>query len=274
MNTPKTIWIAGLLSLAALLAPAITSAQGSLAGRVSDALALTDRRIDQAESVVAEANAPSAANELALAKQIQGNARAAFTGNQFGLAERATLEARTHADRSIAIVRGLPDPDRVQVQVERTAELAERARERLADCNDNRARALLKVGLEMQARAETAAQESRYLAALQLTMSARERLFKAMRLCNVAESLSETAARAIQRTDQVLARARERLEESGSEQARKALDQAASMQAEAQSEYRSEHFEAALRLTHTARLLAQRTMRRGAPPGPGPGAPR
>ena len=40
---------------------------------------------------------------------------------------------------------------------------------------------------------EGAVRESRYLAALQLTLSARERLLKAMRLCKVTESAAELA---------------------------------------------------------------------------------
>lgn len=254
-----------LIALAALLAPVGASAQGS---RVQDALELTDRRIELADALVASGDATQAAAELNLARQIQVRARSAFDAGQFLIAERATLEARGHADRAIAIVRGLPDPDRVLMQVERTAELAERARERLADCTELRARSLLKVGLDMQARAEAAVRQSRYLAALQLTMSARERLFKAMRLCNVTDSLRENAARALQRTDEVISRAREVIEEQASPEATKAIERAVSLQLEAQAEFRAERFEPSLRLTHTARLAAKRALRPGQGAGP------
>jgi hypothetical protein len=257
--------IPALFTLAALMAPAAASAQG---GRVQDALELTDRRIELADALVPAGDATQASVELSLAKQIQVRARSAFDAGQMVIAERATLEARGHADRAIAIVRGLPDPDRVLMQVERTAELAERARERLADCTDTRARALLKVGLDMQVRAEAAVRQSRYLAALQLTMSARERLFKAMRLCNVTESLGENAARALQRTDEVIARAREALEEQASPAALKAIERAVSLQSEAHAEFRAERFEPSLRLTHTARLAAKRALRPGQGAGP------
>ncbi len=266
--TAKTIWIPAMLGLATLLAPLPVLAQGTAAGRVQDAIEITDRRIAIADRLVTDGASIQAESELALAKDVQSRAREMFGSAQYAMAERTTLEARTHADRAIAIVRGLPDPDRVQVQVERTAELAERARDRLADCKENRARALLRVGLEMQARAETAIGESRYLAALQLTIRARESLFKAMRLCHVTEDVSETAARAIQRTELVLTRAREALEDHGSPPARQALQQALSLQAEARSEFRAAHYEAALRLTHMARIRAQRALRQGAPPRP------
>jgi hypothetical protein len=249
--------------LVLLLAPSGAGAQGQWSGRVQDALELTDRRIELADALVPPGDVSQAASELTLARQVQVRARSAFDAGQYGIAERVTLEARSHADRAIAIIRGLPDPDRVLMQVERTAELAERARERLADCTDTRARALLRVGLEMQSRAEAAVRQSRHLAGLQLTMSARERIFKAMRLCNVTESLGELAARALQRTDDVIARAREALDEQGAPEARRALERAVSLQFEAQAEYRAERFETSLRLTHTARLAANRVLRPG-----------
>jgi hypothetical protein len=257
-------WFVALVAAMALLAPASSDAQGQWSGRVQDALEVTDRRIELAEALVPSGDTTPAATELALARQVQARARSAFEAGQYGIAERATLEARAHADRAIAIVRRLPDPERVLMQVERTGELAERARERLADCGETRARALMRVGEEMQARAETAVQQSRYLAALQLTMSARERIFKAMRLCNVTESLGEHAARALQRTDEVLNRAREALENRPSEDARRAFERGSALQLEAQGEYRAERFEPALRLTHAARLAVKRVL------GPGP----
>jgi hypothetical protein len=266
--TARHFCIPALVALAALLAPVGAGAQGGWSGRVQDALEITERRIELADALVPQGDVSRASSELTLAKQVQVRARSAFDAAQYGIAERATLEARTHADRAIAIVRGLPDPDRVLVQVERTAELAERAGERLADCTETRARSLLRVGQEMQVRAEAAVRQSRHLAALQLTMSARERLFKAMRLCNVTESLGENAARALQRTDDVIARAREALDERGAPEARRNLDRAVSLQFEAQAEYRAERFEASLRLTHTARLAAKRILRPVQGPGP------
>lgn len=270
--TPRTFWILVTVVLATVVLPLRVAAQGPLAGRVQESIEITDRRIELAERLVQETTSAQAASELAVAKQLQSRARSAFGTSQYGLAERSTLEARNHADRAIAILRGLPDPDRVQVQVERTAELADRARERLGDCSEVRAKSLLRVGLEMQARAEAAVRESRHLAALQLTMSARERLFKAMRLCNVAEGLGEQAQRALQRTEDLLARAREALEDGGSDEVQGALERATAMQAEARSEYRAEHFESALRLTHTARLMAKGAMQRARAPAAGSGS--
>src|SRR5262249_57229176 len=107
------------------------------------------------------------------------------------------LRARARADSAISIIQGLPDPDRVVSQVERTRDLLDRARDRIEECDSDRAHSLLHVALDMQGRAEAAARDSRYLAALQLTLSARERGLRALRLCNVQDNLQDTAERAL-----------------------------------------------------------------------------
>ena len=248
-----------LVSACALMTAVPALAQDG--ARVQEAIDVTDRRIELAETLVARGEHAQAAAELDRGKNMQASAKQAFGSGQFGLAGRLTLEARAHVDRAISIVRGLPDPDRVQLQVERTREILERSRDQIEGCDQPRARALLHVALEMQERAELALRESRYLAALQLSMSARERAFKAMRLCKVQESLQGTAQRALQRTDDTITRAREAVERAGSEQSRSMLARAEALQAQAQGEYRSEHWEAAMRLTQSARTLAQRAAR-------------
>lgn len=268
----RSSWLPLLLAVTAVLSPIGARAQDGNPGRIQDELDVTDRRIEFADALVEDGASTPAGGELALARQIQSRARSAFSAGQYAAAHRSTLEARAHADRAIAIVRGLPDPDRVQMQVERTGELAERARERLAECQEPRAKALLRISLEMQTRAEAALRESRYLAALQLTMSARERLFKAMRLCKVAEALGESAAHALQRTEEILSRARETVDAGGSPEDRRALDRAVALQTEAESKYRAEQYEAAIRMTQNARHIAQRVVKGRPPSAPG-GAP-
>ena len=270
----RNSWLPLFLVVAAVLSPVGALAQDGIPGKVQDELDFTDRRIEFADALVEDGASTPAAGELALARQIQVRARSAFSAGQYAAAHRSTLEARAHADRAIAIVRGLPDPDRVQMQVERTGELAERARERLAECQEPRAKALLRISLEMQARAEAALRESRYLAALQLTMSARERLFKAMRLCKVAEALGESAAHALQRTEEVLSRARETLDAGGAPEDRRALDRAIALQTEAEAKYRAEQYEAAIRMTQNARHIAQRVVKGRPPSAPGGAAGR
>ena len=230
---------------------------------LQDELDRTDRRIELAETLIPETADGPALAELQMARTLQAQAKQAFAARRPEIAIHATMDARGHADRAISIVRGLPDPDHVSVQVDRTRELLDRSRDRLDGCDDPRARAQLRVALEMQTRAEAALAESRYLAALQLTMSARERIFQALRRCNVQESLQDGVQRAIQRTDEVLSRTHEAIDGGASAQARALVLRASSVQAEAQAEFRAGRFESALRFTQTARVMAQRALRTG-----------
>ena len=232
-------------------------------GVLQDEIDRTDRRIELAETLVAEASEGPARYELQIARTLQAQAKEALGAHRPMIAIHATLDARGHADRAISIVRGLPDPDHVSVQVDRTRDLLDRSRDRLDGCDDPRARAQLRVAIEMQTRAEAALSESRYLAALQLTMSARERTFQALRRCNIEESLQDGAQRAIQRTDEVLSRSHESIDGGPPTQARALLQRASSVQAEAQSEFRAGRYESALRFTQAARVMAQRAMRAG-----------
>ncbi|MFN8586324.1 MAG: hypothetical protein U0704_00875 [Candidatus Eisenbacteria bacterium] len=226
-----------------------------------DAIEATDRRIELAESLAGAAPASNVAGEISLARQLQARARSSYAGGQYFMAGRATMDARGHADRAIAMVRGLPDPERVSLQLERTQDELERAQERLAECEEPRARNLMRVATDMKARADGAFEQNRYLAALQLANGARERMQKALRICRMFEATQADAARALQRTDEVLARVREQIGADGASGNRQALAAAEALQADAQLEYQRAHYEQALRMTQVVRVRAKRLVR-------------
>lgn len=258
-NPIHTLVSSALLFMGMLVAtPA--SAQVDV-GRLQDAIELTDRRIQLAQDLLAATPNPRAAVEVDMAVALQGSAKVAFAEARYSAAARATFDARIHADRAIAILRGLPDPGRVEEQLQRTRDLIDRARDRLANCEVRPARELLRIAIDMQARAELAYRETRYLAALQLTMSARERAQRALRLCNANESLEEMVTTALQRTDEVLAHAHEVVDANGTERARQLLANADSLQARAHAEADAGHLKLALRITREAREQALRAER-------------
>jgi len=246
-----------MLALLALATPA----RAQDPGQVQDEIARTDTRIEHADELLARHPSPEAQLFLDNAKLIQARAKTAFAAGLPGVALRLTLQARAAADRVISMVQGLPDPERVTAQLERTREIIERARDHIGDCPLERARYLLQVATAMEQRAEDAATEGRFLAALQLTMSARERALRALRLCNVADNAREAAERALGRTDEVITRAQDSVSTHGDEPARQALARAISIQAEARREFLVERFEPCLRLTQTARTFAARALR-------------
>jgi hypothetical protein len=229
--------------------------------RLQDAIDVTDRRIQQAQELLAGAPNTAAQAEVDQAVSLQALAKQAFAQSRFAASSRATFDARLHADRAIAILRGLPDPNRVHDQLDRTREILDRARDRLAHCDNSAARELLRIALDMQARAEISFGETRYLAALQLTMSARERGLRALQLCNAGESLDETVASALQRTDDLLSRTHELVDPSDHERARQMLANADNVQARAKAEAQAGRAAVGLRLTRQSREQAARAQR-------------
>ena len=250
-----------LLTMVCLAAVAPRAgAQDVTPEQVQVALDRTDEQIEKARMVVENSGNETAELELAAAVQLQARAKGAFAAGQYRLALSLTFEARLHVEKAMRIAQG-PDPDRVLAQLERTRELLDRARDRIEECENARARALLRVAFEMQARAEIGAREGRFLAALQLTLSARERALRALRLCHLEDNLREAAERALSRTEELIGRARDLVAESANERARNALARSEQLQAEAYAQFRADHFEASLRLTQSARTIAHRAIR-------------
>ena len=222
----------------------------------------TDRRIESAERVVSSSDNDQARTELNEAMRIQADAKTALSQSHPRIGLDLTMRARQRADRAIALVNRLPDPDRVVAQIERTQDLLDRARDPIEECNNDQARATLSTAGEMQRRAQDAAKDGHYLGALQLTMGARERAHRALRMCRLDENMQDSAERALRRTDEVIQRAHERVNDRSPEVARRELNRAVEIQGRAQAEYRSEHFEPSIRLTLSARTFALRALRR------------
>jgi hypothetical protein len=266
MRFSRRVFLVVLAALALL--PAAGRAQDMTQERALMLMDETDRRIGLAETVVAASDDAQARGELALAVDLQGRARSAAGAGQFPMAGQLTGQARGHADRAIMLGRGTPTRDRVGAQWERTGEMLDRSRARIEECGDNRARSMLRVAVEMQRRARSADEAGRYLGALQLTMGARERCLRALRLCRMEESVQQAAERALIRTDEVLARAREQLESGASGGAvparvRNALARAAVLQDDATRQFRAGRWESSLQLTLNARRLTHRAVGRG-----------
>ena len=251
-----------LLTLALCVSVALPAdAQDLTADQVRLEFSRTDERIGQAEMIVSGSGNEPGRVEIDAATGLQAQAKTEFAGRRPRLALALTLRARLRASRAISLVRGLPDPDRIRTQLERTREVIERARDHIEECNNDRARAGLREAFDIQVRAEDAFRNERFLAALQLTSSARDRGLRALRICNIREDLRESAERALRRTDEIIGWTRARPGERGSGRGRRALARAIELQDRAYGEFRGERFEAALRLTQTARAFAYRVAR-------------
>lgn len=247
-----------------LAVPAFTGIAGAQTlltpERLQEALERTDQRIETAAALVADADNAQAETELGASRGLQSQARTESGAGHPRIAMDLTLRARSRADRAISLVNGLPDPDRVVAQVERTREALDRARERIQGCNQEPPRELLRIAEQMQVRAEAAARESRFLAALQMTLGARDRVTRALRMCRMEEDAESAATRAMQRTDQWITRARAAIQGNDA-RAAELVARAEGLQNQAQSQFQSRNFEAALRITTNAGALARRAAR-------------
>ena len=257
MKPRHAIW---LLSTLALLACAVP-ARAQDAARAQDEIALTDLRIDRASSLLATNPNADAQAALERARDLQLRAKAALAAREPAIAIRLTQQARDLASRTISIIQGLPDPARVTAQLERTREIIEGARDRIGSCTLDRAHFLFQVAIAMEQRAEEAAGQERYLAALQLTTNARERALRAMRLCNLSDDARDSAERALRRTDEILVRAQDAVAGHADARARDALARATMLQSEARRQFVAERFDPCLRFTQSARASAYRAIR-------------
>lgn len=245
--------------------------------QAASALEETGRRVSEADSLVRESDHEGARDEFDQAIRLQSEANAAFAAEDCGRALDLSRRARFRAIHAIELVRGLPDLDRVVAQVERTHEVLHQARDRTAECAEARAHRLLRAASQMQRRADDALATERPLAALQLTVGARDRAFQALRACGMREDLELSADRAIRRTDEAISRAGERIEGPGEEQAIAMLGRARELLDRARGDRNEGRFEQAIRQAISARAQAYRAARLvGGPPrlfGPPPGGP-
>lgn len=251
-----------LLAMAVLLPfsrPALAQEAGR--ERVVAELEMTDRRIAAAQELLDTHETPG--TSLQSAYDLQSRARSALDSGQPVMALRWTRDARAHADRVIAELRGLPSPDRVAAQVERARDVLDRAESVVAQCAEPRARRAAAVARRLQERAEEALRLGRYLAALQLSAQVRDRSEFALRLCNAQESAVANAETVLRKTDDLLAGAREELGETSPEASSRALAQAEAKQLEAWREFRRDRGAASIRLSLTARSWIQRALRAG-----------
>lgn len=252
--------IAALVVAVALVAPP-AHAQPRAIERLRLALDQTDQKIEQARNAAAASPDRRADAEVLTAESVQSRARAALNAGRPRIALDLTFEARTHADHVIGMFKGLPDPDRVNAEVERTGEILDRTRQRVQACDRPRAQNLMSLAGVMQERAQAALAENRYLAASELTMGARNHAFRAMRICGLQDDLPASAELALRRTDDLLAQARDSMGGSGSKPAGAALSEGSELQSRAQTEFRARRFEPSLKLTQAARAMAHRALR-------------
>ncbi|MFO7675109.1 MAG: hypothetical protein R6X12_02155 [bacterium] len=244
-----------------IITAALAMAQGGDEARNAQAeLEKTDQLIERAEPVIVEAANPEATSLLVGAKDLQRDAWRQFRERRWRQARNGTMQARVRVRKAIELVE--VDPEKVAEEIRLAAELVSEAGPVIRGSGIRAAEEMLRLA---EGELETARRylgERRYALALRFARAAR---------LHVREGLAKVRRRGgwervrfeLDRTDELLARAREEIgRSSGRSPIRELLARAEALQLQAREAEGKGHLEQALRLSLASRNLLLRAWER------------
>ncbi len=220
--------------------------------RVRQELEKTDELIKQAKEVVETVNNPDAQAVLNQAVEIQNSAWDGYRRRRFRWAYSRTLAARQKAREATEMVRNAPE--RIRAEIRRTAEVMNEATPRIIRANEPRALELLKMAQKEQSAAQGYLHQRRFRLALRFTFAARNHLYEAL---TRAKRLTapELVKEEIDRTQGLIAKIQEEIQESHNLRAQEMFAKAGEWQVKAQNRFRLRLFAQALKFTLASRDL-------------------
>jgi len=159
------------------------------------------------------------------------------------------------ADQAFAQIR-----EEVEKELDRTDRVIERAKEAVAESSNPKAQYLLKLTMNLQGRAKEAFEGERFWLAAKLTLRAREKAFEAIGVTKRSEENENLVLKAIERTDQIIAKAKEKIFSTENQRAFSLLEVAIRNQQRAKEFYHEHKLKVALKLTLKARGSAQKSI--------------
>jgi hypothetical protein len=182
--------------------------------------------------------------------------------HMFEVAIQSANASTDMSNRAIQLLkRDTVGPELVLREIARTEQLLERIDERADGMNNPQLNRMLADAHDFQNRARNDASSGRYLLAFEHTKRARN---IARRIINRAggsmESTAESAARAIELTDNLIERAYEIARDGSNDRAVKRLDDASRIQRNAHDAYNAGQYNRAVEFTRRARDVARKTM--------------
>lgn len=239
--------------LITLIFAGIVSAQSQ--ERVHQELKQTDELIKRARDVVEPANNPEAQKALNQAIEIQNSAWDGYRRKRFRWAYSRTLAARQKARDAIEMIANAPE--RVQAEIQKTAELMNEARPAIIRMNDPRARELWQMAEMEQSAARDYLRQRRLRLALRFTLAARnhvgEVLGRTKRL-----TTPEGVKGEIERTQRLIEKIQEQVQASHNTRAQEMLSKASEWQVQAYNRFQTRLFVQALKFTFASRDLILR----------------
>ncbi len=262
--------IAAAGALVALVVLASSAWAQSDYARAKKEYDITESVIEKVRRLVEESGNPRAEEPLRRAVEVQGQAR--FQLERQGAATtglRLTMIARDYARRAAKLA-AEPSENKEFVfrELQKTWEILRRVKDGLPDDDRSRAMDFLRSAFERQEEAESSFREFRFRVALRLTNLARELAHKSLDLSSGGPGAGpEKVRRAIEKTDEALGLATREL--GGARPP--LLEEAFRLQEGAENNFREGRLGLSLKLTLTARDLAERAVR-GAAEADGPAA--
>jgi hypothetical protein len=272
----KTLSIRTLIASALLLAGLLLSgaAQAQSCMEAQREITATDRALEVVGTAARESGQKGALDQLDNATRIQAQAKALFFEGRCPRAAQLSRKAHEIANRVLVGVRpGAGDqqarPAFVGRELERTDEVLARVSPRVKESGNDRAQILLDRAVQQQAqawgvfRAATASgrpDDSRLVAALELTSRAREAGRQALNLCAPDQALNpDRLAEELRQTDEQIATAVE-WSRNTSEAAPSSLEQlgaARALEERARRHFEQREYPESMRLTLRARDLVR-----------------
>lgn len=148
----------------------------------------------------------------------------------------------------------------VEKELDRTDRVIERAKEAVAESRNPKAQYLLKLAMDLQGKAKEAFDGERFWLAAKLTLRAREKAFEAIGVTKRSEENENLVLKAIERTDQIIAKAKEKVFLADNQRAFSLLEVAIRNQQRAKEFYHEHKLKVALKLTLKARESAKKSI--------------
>jgi hypothetical protein len=170
--------------------------------------------------------------------------RCLFVGITVSLLLSTAVEAQTRAN--------------VERELQKTDDVIDRAREAVSASRNLKAENLLSMAVELQGGGREAGRQSRYRLALELTLKAREKAYEAIGYTRKDEENEHVVLRAIERTDQIIDKAKDAAADLDRKRARSLMEMTTGSQQKAKEFFREHRLKMALKFTLKARENARR----------------
>lgn len=227
--------------------------------RVRQEIERTAQLMQEAEPLVNRIEDQRAQDLWQMARTEQSAAEENYRSRRYRMALRFTITAREHIGTALKLLRQVLAPERVELELERTERVQERAKGPIQAAKNARAQEMFQRALEWQVQAHNRFRERFLGRALRLTLASRDLTLRAWALVNkdVSPELLETT---LSETERLFDLWSEQLEKEKSGEARRLLSEARNHQQTARELQKAGKLAAALQEATQAQRLMNRAL--------------